>query len=285
MQFQDLLVYLDGWSRCETTMRVAALLAKRCNARLSGLHVQGLLLPTQIGLNLAEARDALTSSHALGRLREADLSAGERAQQVFTHHLAATGLQGEWIEQEGLVSHTAGLVARRFDLTVVGQVNPQLPPLGTRAMVPEALFMESGRPVLVVPHTGEFATIGTHVLLAWDGSREATRAVHDALPLLEKAESVRVVTIEREARFADGALADPMDLVRHLERHAIAAQAVVRELRKGAVAETLLSCAAAQHTDLLVMGGYGHSRLFEIVTGGTTRQMLLEMTIPVLLSH
>ena len=174
------------------------------------------------------------------------------------------------------------MFARQFDLTIAGQVNPRLPPLGTRKFVPEALFLESGRPVLLVPCVGEIATVGTRVLVAWDGSREAARAVNDALPFLETAVSVGVVTFERSA---DEAVADPAVVVSHLAQHGVRARGKVRALNGRSVAEALLDCAAEGGCDLLVMGGYGHSRLYEIVTGGTTRTMLRMMNVPVLLSH
>jgi len=221
----------------------------------------------------------------LGRIRQADLSAAERAEEIFTTHLMHPEQRGDWIVREGVVAYTAGIEARRFDMTIVGQVDPARPPLGIRGLVPEALFMESGRPVLIIPAAGEIASVGTRALVAWDGSREATRALNDAMPFLEKAEFVSVMTFERSARYADQMTADPMDVVRHLRQHGIDAKEVIRRLHKESVAEALLAGTAAEEADLLVMGGYGHSRLLEIVTGGTTRAVLRHMHIPVFLSH
>lgn len=283
MTFKDLLVYLQGSSRSEVTMKVAALIAKRFVARLSGLHVIGLLVPSQVGINLTETTDALTRGSVLGRLREAELAASRHAEETFRKYLDSAKLRGDWEVAEGMVAHTAGTRARRFDMTIVSQVDPGLPPLGTRKFVPEALFLKSGRPVLVVPCMGEIETVGTRVLVAWDGSREAARAVNDAMPFLEQATDVSVVTFERSA--GDEAIADPMAVVSHLAQHGVRARGKVRTLNDRRVAEALLDCAADGRCDLLVMGGYGHSRLYEIVTGGTTRTILRTMNVPVLLSH
>jgi len=284
MTFKDLLVYLDGWTRCEVTMQVAAHIAQRFGARLNGLHVMGLVVPSQLGLDLTHTHDALTRTAMLGRLRDAEQAATERAEQIFHTHLERAKLQGEWRIAEGMVAHTAGMRARRFDMTIVGQLDPRLPPLGTRKFVPEALFLESGRPVLVVPCAGDIRSIGTRVLVAWDGSREAARAVNDAMPFLEQATTVVVVTFEHAAT-GDETIADPSCLVSHLAEHGVRARGHLRPLEHRTVADVLLACAADEECDLLVMGGYGHSRLYEIITGGTTRRILRTMNVPVLMSH
>lgn len=283
--FKDLLVYLDGWPRCQVTMRVATLVAKCFNARLTGLHVTGLVIPSQIGINLTETTDALTRGPSLSRLHDAELAAARHAEEIFREQLDRCGLRGSWLVAEGMVAYTAGTRARQFDMTIVGQVDPQHPPLGTRKLVPEALFLESGRPVLVIPCVGEFDSVGARVLVAWDGSREAARAVNDAMPFLEGAAKVSVVTFERSTPAADDMVADPITVVSHLAEHGVQSRGIIRRLGDATVAQALLACSAREQCDLLVMGGYGHSRLHEIVTGGTTRTILRQMNVPVLLSH
>ena len=284
MTFRDLLVYLDGWTRCEITMRVAAHIAQRFRARLNGLHVMGFVVPSQVGLDLTHPTEALTRTAVLGRLRDAESAATERAGEIFREHLERAKLQGEWEVAEGMVAHTAGTRARRYDMTIVGQLDPRLPPLGTRKFVPEALFLESGRPVLVVPCAGEIHSVATRVLVAWDGSREAARAMNDAMPFLEQASTVVVVTFEHAAT-GDETIADPSCAVAHLAEHGVRARGHLRPLEHRTVAEALRACVADEGCDLLVMGGYGHSRLYEIITGGTTRRILRTMNVPVLLSH
>jgi len=121
------------------------------------------------------------------------------------------------------------------------------------------------------------------VLVAWNGSREATRAVHDALPLLRRAEKVTVLSIDPDED------AEPRlpgaDVSLHLARHGVTAQAATIAGTDVAVGDLLLSYAADHDIDLIVMGAYGHTRLREVVLGGATRTLLRHMTVPVLMSH
>jgi nucleotide-binding universal stress UspA family protein len=144
--------------------------------------------------------------------------------------------------------------------------------------------MELGRPVLVVPCHSRHVAIGRNVLVAWDGSAPATRALALALPLLARAASVHVAVFQHEA---DEAPVDPeamRDLGRNLERHGVAVT-LQRVVADHAVAPALRLRAADEGADLIVMGAYGHSRMREWVLGGATREMLEGMSLPVLLSH
>jgi nucleotide-binding universal stress UspA family protein len=149
----------------------------------------------------------------------------------------------------------------------------------------EQLVLASGRPVLLIPYIGAGATMGERVVIGWDASREAARAVSDALPILERAASVVVVTINpRQRDFGHGEMPGT-DIALHLARHGVKVEVQRVETRDMDVGNALLSHLAGQSADLLVMGGYGHSRLREIVLGGATRTVLGDMTVPVLMSH
>jgi len=154
---------------------------------------------------------------------------------------------------------------------------------GELAFLPEELALGVGRPVLVVPRYGTFETVGQRVLIAWNGSREATRAVNDAIPILKMATKVTVLSVDPEGepdRRLPGA-----DLALHLARHGIAAEAESTQALDIGVGDVLLSRAADLGADLIVMGAYGHSRLREMMLGGATRHLLQHMTVPVLMSH
>ncbi|MGN5480865.1 universal stress protein [Cupriavidus basilensis] len=148
----------------------------------------------------------------------------------------------------------------------------------------EALILESGRPVLVVPQTGQFPTAGARAIIAWNGSREAARALHDALPWIAGASACIVC-----ARTDKDPRPDATPVVhatRVLERHGVRVQ--VETCSSGSdvsVGELLLSRAADFGADLIVMGAYGHGRMMELVLGGVTRALLSTMTVPVLFSH
>lgn len=285
MNFRDLLVYLDGSDRTEITMEVAVEVARRHKARLSGLHVVGFLLPAEIGFDLCGTSLPLSPNRNLDIVREAARVAACRAESVFVEQSRRAGLAGDWCMAEGMVAYTAGQHARGFDMAIVGQIDPAHPPLGTRKHVPEALFLESGCPVLIIPCVGQISGIAHKVLIGWDGSREAARAVNDAMPFLKEAASVMVVTLCNETDDASNASADPATMISHLHQHGVHATGSRRKLRHESITDALLACTAEAGADLLVMGGYGHSRIREVVLGGTTREVLRHMAVPVLISH
>ena len=172
-------------------------------------------------------------------------------------------------------------VARRFDLAIMGQAEPDTPAL-ERLLVEAALF-DSGRPVLIVPYIQRRGLTLDRVIVAWDGSRSAARAVADAMPLLVRAKATEVLTVASEPAKSDempGA-----DIAQHLARHGMKVEVDSIVAVETDVASTILSHAADISADFLVMGGYGHSRLREFVLGGVTRGILSSMTLPALMSH
>ena len=174
-----------------------------------------------------------------------------------------------------------GRLARRFDLAVVAQAEPDKLP--ARQLIIEAALFDSGRPVLLVPYIQREGLTLDNVMVCWDGSRSAARAVGDAMPFLARAKAVEIVLVASDPGKSDEIAG--ADIAHHLARHGLNVelrQIVVRDLD---VANTILSHAADAGTDFMVMGGYGHSRLREFVLGGATRGILSAMTVPTLMSH
>ena len=174
-----------------------------------------------------------------------------------------------------------GRLARRFDLVVVGQPDREFST--SDDVLDEAALFESGRPVLFVPFIQKAALKLDRVLVCWDGSRAATRAVADSLPLLKKAKQVEIVMVASKA--AKGDEIAGVDLGQHLARHGLKVDVKRITSPDIDVASTILSHAADSGADMIVMGGYGHSRLREFVLGGVTKTILETMTVPVLMSH
>jgi nucleotide-binding universal stress UspA family protein len=174
-----------------------------------------------------------------------------------------------------------GEVARQFDLSIVTQAEPEI--LAEQDLIIEAALFNSGRSVLVVPYIQKGGLSLQRTMIAWDGSRTAARAVGDAIPLLQRAQSVEVVTVTGEKGSTDEI--SGVDLGKHLARHGINVE--VDNVPAGTldVASVILSYAADNAMDFIVMGAYGHSRLREFVLGGATRGMLQAMTVPTLMSH
>ena len=166
-------------------------------------------------------------------------------------------------------------------LSVVAQDEPDSMP--GRDMVIEAALFQSGRPVVVVPYIQKQGLKLDRVSVCWDGSRNAARAVADAMPILQKAKTVEVVVVigaHGKSRELPGA-----DIAQHLARHNLKVELSELVADDIDVPNTILSHAADVGTDFIVMGGYGHSRWREFVLGGATRAMLSSMTVPVLMSH
>jgi nucleotide-binding universal stress UspA family protein len=276
MALKDLLVHVDNDPACNTRVDVAVALAAAHGAHLTGLHVLGEpAVPGYVEIELPPSlREEL-------RRRPEELA--RQAEERFHERARRCGIRGEWRLEMGDIVGTTKLHARYADLTVVGQGIDLKNASHELAFLPEELALGVGRPVLVVPRYGTFETIGKRVLIAWNGSREATRAVHDAIPLLKSASKVTVLSIDPE-RDAQPRVPSA-DLALHLARHGIPAEADTTRGLDISVGDLLLSRAADLSADLIVMGAYGHSRVREMVLGGATRHILRHMTVPVLMSH
>jgi nucleotide-binding universal stress UspA family protein len=188
-------------------------------------------------------------------------------------HLMTTSLAG--------ASETFGRMGRRFDLCVARQAEPDK--VAAEDLIIEGALFGAGRPVVVVPYIQRAGLKLDRVMVCWDGSRSAARAVADAMPLLAKAKAVDVVIVASEAPKSDEV--PGADMAEHLARHGLTVDVRRIVAKDTDIASTLLSHAADSGADFMVMGGYGHSRLREFVLGGATRGILGAMTVPVLMSH
>jgi len=172
-------------------------------------------------------------------------------------------------------------IARRVALAVVGQAEPDT--VAPEELIVEAALFSSGRPVLVVPYIQKAALRLDRVMVCWDASRNAARAIADAMPLLARAGAIDVVMVASERQKSDDV--PGADIGQHLARHGLKVNVKRIVATDTDVANTILSHAADISADLLVMGGYGHSRLREFILGGATRGILASMTVPTLMSH
>ena len=202
----------------------------------------------------------------------------------FEQAVKRTGVSGETRTISASISGAAdqiGRIGRRFDLVIVGQPERQmsLPD----EVVDESVLFESGRPVIFVPFIQKGGMKLDHIMVCWDGSRAASRAIADAMPFLKKAKQVEVVIIADKPGKKDEIAG--ADLGQHLARHGLKVDVKRITSPEIDVPSTILSYAADSSADMIVMGGYGHSRLREFVLGGATRGLLEAMTIPVLMSH
>lgn len=286
MALHDILVHIDGGPGHETRLRLAIALARQHRAHLTGLYgvevVPAATLAVPAIGSYGGDLESINAAATAGR----DVAEGiaEQMEAAFRAALKAAGVAGDWQVLAGMVAELTMLAARAADLTIVGQIDPGDPGTGQTPGLPERVLLESGRPVLIVPYVGHFTTLGRRVLIAWNATREAARAVGDALPLMAGAEAVTILSIGTagEAEAEDGAAAP---LVRHLSRHGIAATGSSLVADDIGVGDLILSRAADLGSDLIVMGGYGHSPTRERFLGGVTRSLLQHMTVPVLMAH
>jgi nucleotide-binding universal stress UspA family protein len=281
MTYKDLLVVLDADQSTRERISLATTLAAGFDAHLAGLYVA--MPPARRAeyalLDIGILDIPYTSNPETGREQ------AEATRALFEEVTARHAVSAEWRSASGYPAGIAAVHGRYSDLIIVGQLDAYDTQADLLRARPEEVAMLAGRPVLVVPYAGHFDRIGRRVVIGWDASREAARAVKDAMPLLAKAESVTVLTIDAEQNPGGHGEIPGADIALHLARHGVKAQ-VERTVSAGiGVGNTLLSQAADLQADLLVMGAYGHSRVRELLLGGTTRTVLASMTLPVLMAH
>ena len=189
-----------------------------------------------------------------------------------------------WIAVRGSFAFELANEARYSDLLIFGQPNPNDEESLRNVLADEVIF-NAGRPCLLVPHTYSHDDVGQSPLIAWDGSREATRAIHDALPLLKLTGKATLYIVDPDKTDTDlGDIPGAM-MAEHLARHDIDVTIEVSRGGSQSPGDAILTYADTFNHDLLVMGAYGHSRWREIVLGGTTRNIIQNTKVPVFMSH
>jgi nucleotide-binding universal stress UspA family protein len=280
MSYKDLLVQIDDTRSCAKRIELGVALAVAHEAHLTGVYVIAEPSPASF-VNSHLPGDVLTDLQQKARER-AELALGQFAAVAKRNQIAFETRVDRVLYTE--IADALATNGRYADLVLLGQHDPDDPASAPRYL-PEEVVLASGRPALVVPYIGPADTFGERMVVAWDASREAARAVNDALPLLERAKAVSVVTVNPGERPFGHGEQPGADIGLHLARHGIKVEVQRVEGRDLDTANALLSHLASEGADLLVMGAYGHSRLRELVLGGVTRTILAEMTVPVLLSH
>lgn len=273
--FKTLLVPVDPRPRSLRSLEIAGKIADQWDSHVIGLYVKP---PMYLPAGIEAGAETLAE---LQQKTLAELVAEARAR--FDAGVKAAGIaRSEFRADEGDIAEVVALHARYADLVIVNQTDPES---DVRTNFADAVLMWVGRPVLVVPYTGQFKTLGERVLVAWNASREAARAVTDALPFLQRAQQVVVLSIAGKRAASEFGGTPGADVAVYLARHGVkteVAPTVAVDLNAG---EEILSRAFDYGADLIVMGAYGHSRAREIVLGGATRTVLKSMTVPVLMSH
>jgi nucleotide-binding universal stress UspA family protein len=273
---KDIIVNLSSTDKRDPAADYALSVAIAFQAHVAGIGFayEPVVGPSVIGIS-ADIIDA--------QRRESN-QAAKAAIERFDKAARGAGLSAETRLLSATMAGAAdifGRMGRRFDISIVRQADPDNSLLDE--MVIEGALFESGRPVLVVPYVQKEGLKLDRVVVCWDGSRTAARAVSDALPLLRRGKAIDVLTVAKDRGKSDELPA--ADIGQHLARHGLNVDVHRIVSPDIDVASSILSYVADASANLIVMGGYGHSRLREFVLGGATRGILSAMTVPTLMSH
>ena len=280
MSYKTILTHCHDVRRVERLLQVAVPLARSVDAHLVGLAV----IPPFV---VVPAMDGAGSSVTVEEHRIAYAKDLASIQKTFTAATSDLMPSAEWRVADASFGTAADRVVEQgscADLVIVAQADPEW---SSSALLedPERVVLSVGRPVLIVPNSGSAVCPPKRVSVAWNGRREAARAVFDALPLLQHAELVDVIGVNSGQESAQHGDLPATEICAALARHGVRCQASEASAGSGEVGHELLRQAKAFGADLLVMGCYGHSRLREFVLGGASRYVLRHMHLPVLMSH
>lgn len=259
MNYKDMLVFLDAGNDTESRVDQAIALCQQFNARLTGVDVS---TPEAYGNEYAER--------------------AVRLEEMFTARLEQASLTGTYRVAEKRTASWKDFYAHYTDLVVATQREESTDPI-TAKEVPDGIVMSAGVPVLVLPPRWRNSALGESVVLAWNASRESTRAMHDALPFLRRASRVTIFEFAPPADDVDSA----PDLVReHLSHHGVNSEIFTwPDVRDISPMDALFSCLDRQQADLIVAGAFGHSSLMESLLGSASDDLLHNPSVPVLMSH
>ena len=273
---KDIIVHLSVGKPRDVAGDYAISVASAFDAHLSGVAcayqpvVDGMTFPS-VAVSLIDAFRAESAAEA------------DRAKNAFQKNARRAAISADSMVISGTASDAAkklGELARDYDLSIIAQAQPD-GDVAENMAIESALF-GSGRPVLVVPYIQSSGLKLDRVMVCWDGSRNAARAVGDAMPFLRRAGTIDVVSVDRQERRNELVGAR---IATHLARHGLKVELKPIVAPDSDVANAILSFAADNSTDLIVMGGYGHTRLREFVLGGATGGILGSMTVPTLMAH
>lgn len=276
MSVKNILVAFNGTETAERAVKLAAHMARRHDAHLTGLFAH------TIPQTYAQMEAYMTAA-AIMALDEGNAEMEEKVASAFEALINAEeqGLRTTFLCQNGFPNDVISQYARTYDLVVIGQPDPDHE--GSVYSDPDAdtVALQSGRPVLVAPRGFELMETSRGAVVAWDGKRAAARALSDAMSLLEGEDSVTVLHIGNE----DDVRQPGRDIMEHLSRHGLSAKLNTQPKAGMAISDIVLNTCAETDAGLLVMGAYEHSRFSELLLGGVTREVLARTHIPVLMSH
>jgi nucleotide-binding universal stress UspA family protein len=279
MNYNDILVFLDGGESNSSRVETAIAFAKAHDA-----HVVGVAYNIDVPRHIA----TLIPGFSTEKQREASRIIAENLANDFLKAANESGVSASTTImkcRESSAPAKLAAYARNFDISIMRQVGENSDQSNFERAVSEEVLFSSGRPVLYIPYIGAQTPKPQKALIAWDGSRAATRAIHDALPLLDKVGSVVILTVDSDPSTAARKVKRAGAMVDHLNRYGISAEVKFASSEQSDVATTVLNSLVDTGSDILVMGGYGSSKLREYILGGVTKTIFKNMTTPVCMSN
>jgi nucleotide-binding universal stress UspA family protein len=279
VSYKTILVHLDCGERRSERLALSIKIAEAFDAHLIGAFALDVM-------RIAAYAEAEAAPIMVALEKKRRDAAEQQAEQEFRAAVRVRAVSSEWRVLAGEPVIAVTFAARCADLVVIGQLEPDRYEIDcVPRYFTEDVVLAAGKPVLVVPYAGHFAAVGARSMVAWKPTREASRALWDALPMLKRSDAAEVVSFERGKTTLPADEISRHDMSRYLDRHGVNAKVSGAAIDKLEVGEAILSRAADFGADSIVMGAYGHSRLRERVLGGATRTLLDSMTMPVLMSH
>lgn len=275
MTYATLLALADGGPTCDAVLGAAVQLARRFRAQLEVVHLKAD--PASLVPVVGEGMSGALIEQMIDSMTRMLEGRAKQARGAYDRVVGTSGVTATWREIAGPGPENIATAARFSDLTILAR--PAGEDSVTQSALLDAAVFDTGRPVMIVP-AGPTAPIGEKVAIAWNGTAYSARAVSDAMPLLKSAKQVTIIALGEDDKAAPAAA-----LAGYLARHEVAAAVTRHELGHNPIGRTLLERTSALGADLLVMGGYGHSRLREMMLGGATRHVLNNAACAVLMAH
>jgi nucleotide-binding universal stress UspA family protein len=280
MSYKTITVNIKSLQNAERLCAYACMVARKFNAHLIGVH-------TIPALEIHPGMLASGTIYKMTEFTEKQKKISADIQEIFKLATQAEDFVSEWREVDAQYLNSEHSVTADWigsDLIIIGQTNPERDRRDQRNFVERAV-RNSGRPVLVLPYAGTFETAGENILLGWSGTRESTRAAHDALPFIKDSKSTQIFWVGKQDDRTHYVEQTAREMAVGLDRHGAKVSVVHKEPSSISIGDELLNEASDSGTDMIVTGGFGHSRMYDFVLGATTNHILKCMTVPVLLSH
>jgi hypothetical protein len=274
---RDILVCVNAFSASENTIKVASQFASNHNARLTGLYIMNDLV------NRYYAYENL-SADFMKMVMDEELDRAESAKNKFSEITTEYGCTTDWHSVWESQDPTCFMLYT--DLIFMGHGTTEANGLFAGTSFANTVLLETGRPIMMIPSEYSGETIGENALLAWNESRESVRVMHESLSLMQQAKKIDVVTVNGKGE-SDGQLATDIAITVYLTHRDINSKLFAKETDAvtPTVGGVLLKHAEDNNIDLILMGGYGHSRLREVLLGGVTRDLINQSKVPLFLLH